>query len=101
LITLEKEKFSEDKLTVQLNESSINTSIYPLCRYCGHTTSGNLALAIKLQNFAQEIGYISILEVSGKISPEEACKHIKSLWQEYKSSQQELVIGRKAKKLTP
>lgn len=87
-----KEKFLEDKLTVQPKETSINTNIVPLCRYCGHVTSGNVDLYIKLQNFAQEIGYISGLEASGKISPEKAHQDIKALWQEFKASKNELEI---------
>lgn len=45
-----------------------------------------------LQEFAHKVGYIANLETSGKLSPEEAYKRIKTLWKQLKRSKKKLQI---------
>ncbi len=69
--------------------------IYPHSTYRGHFTPENLVFNANLQEFAQKVSYICNLETSGKVSPQEAYRRIKNLWQELKDSIQNLGIEEK------
>ncbi|MFN6536528.1 MAG: hypothetical protein RM021_009160 [Nostoc sp. EkiNYC01] len=70
----------------QLNHQAKNSFLYPRSRYYGHITPENLIFNANLQEFAQKVGYISSLETSGKLSPEEALREIDALWQQFKAN---------------
>ncbi|MDF5733307.1 MAG: hypothetical protein PUP92_36315 [Rhizonema sp. PD38] len=67
--------------------------LYPRSRYYGQVKPQNLIFNANLQEFAQKVGYITSLETSGKISPQEAYSQIKLLWKQLKQSKKELNIG--------
>lgn len=67
--------------------------LYPRSRYYGQVKPQNLVFNANLQEFAQKVGYITNLETSGKISPQEAYTQIKALWKKLKRSKKELGIG--------
>ncbi|MDB9540184.1 hypothetical protein NWP21_15175 [Anabaenopsis sp. FSS-46] len=69
--------------------------IYPRSRYYGQFEPKNLIFNANLQEFAQKVGYISNLETSGKLTPQQAYKQIKTLWKQLKRSKKELSIGNK------
>lgn len=79
----DKDKFKGDK----------DRFLYPRSRYYGQFSPENLVFDANLQEFAQKIGYITALETSGKLSPDEAYKQIKALWKQLKRSKKELGIG--------
>jgi hypothetical protein len=66
----------------------------PRAQYHGQLTPQNLVFNANLQEFSQKVSYISALETSGKISPDEAYRNIKALWKQFKSSTKELGINR-------
>ncbi|QIR35892.1 hypothetical protein HCG51_03380 [Tolypothrix sp. PCC 7910] len=66
--------------------------IYPRSRYYGKITPENLLFNANLQEFTQKVTYISCLETSGKLSPDEAYQQIKNLWKQLKKSKKELGI---------
>ncbi|MGL5081868.1 MAG: DUF7219 family protein [Microcoleaceae cyanobacterium] len=67
--------------------------LYPRGRYYGKFNPQNLAFNANLQEFTQKISYICALETSGKLSPTDAYKQIKSLWKQLKRSKKDLGIG--------
>lgn len=67
--------------------------LYPRSRYYGQVKPENLVFNANLQEFAQKVGYITNLETSGKLSPQEAYVQIKALWKQLKRSKKELGIG--------
>lgn len=67
--------------------------LYPHSRYQGEVKPENLVFNANLQEFAQRVGYITNLETSGKLSPEEAYTQIKALWKQLKQSKKALGIG--------
>ena len=73
--------------------SQIDPFLYPSSRYYGNFTPENLVFNNNLQEFTQKVSYICSLETSGKLTPEESYKQIKSLWKELKRSKKELGIG--------
>lgn len=75
------------------NQEIKNNLLYPRSRYYGQVRPENLIFNANLQEFAQKVGYISNLETSGKLSPQEAYKQIKSLWKQLKHSKKQLGIG--------
>jgi hypothetical protein len=75
------------------NQGDKYNFLYPRSRYHGQVKPENLIFNANLQEFAQRVGYISCLETSGKLSPEEAYYQIKALWKQLKRSKQELAIG--------
>lgn len=79
----DKDKFKGDK----------DKFLYPRSRYYGQFDPKNLVFNANLQEFAQKIGYITALETSGKLSPEDAYNQIKALWKQLKHSKKELGIG--------
>lgn len=80
----------------QINREDINRFLYPYSRYYGSFTPEILAFNANLQEFAQKVGYISCLETSGKLSPEEAYRQMKELWKQLKRSKKELGIDKKS-----
>ncbi|MBD2731100.1 hypothetical protein H6G96_33495 [Nostoc sp. FACHB-892] len=70
-----------------------NKFLYPRSRYYGQVKPENLVFNANLQEFAQKVGYITCLETSGKLSPDEAYKQIKALWKQLKHSKKELGIA--------
>ena len=66
--------------------------IYPRSRYHGKLTPENLVFNANLQEFSQKVSYISCLETSGKLSPDEAYQQIKKVWKQLKKSKKELGI---------
>jgi hypothetical protein len=65
--------------------------LFPVSKYYGKFTPGNLAFNANLQEFTQRVGYICALESGGKISSEEAYQQIKDLWHELKLSKKEFL----------
>lgn len=80
----------------QIHREDLNRFIYPYNRYYGTFTAESLAFNANLQEFAQKVGYISILETSGKLSSQEAYSQIKELWKQLKRSKKELGIDKKS-----
>lgn len=74
------------------NQSDKNKFLYPHRRYYGQVKPENLVFNANLQEFTQKVGYITSLETSGKISPQEAYQQIKTLWKQLKHSKKELGI---------
>ncbi|BAY30319.1 hypothetical protein NIES2107_21630 [Nostoc carneum NIES-2107] len=66
--------------------------IYPRSRYYGQIKPETLLFNANLQEFSQKVAYISCLETSGKLSPEEAYLQIKKVWKQLKKSKKELGI---------
>ncbi|MBD2388037.1 hypothetical protein H6G32_21940 [Cylindrospermum sp. FACHB-282] len=64
-------------------KKDIDTFIYPPSLYCNNPTPENIAFNTQLQKLAAEIAYISGLEASGLISPDEAYKEVKALWKQF------------------
>ncbi len=73
--------------------NQVDPFLYPSSRYHGDFTPANLVFNNNLQEFTQKVSYICSLETSGKLTPEESYKRIKSLWKELKRSKKELGIG--------
>ncbi|MEB3295687.1 MAG: hypothetical protein VKJ24_21260 [Synechococcales bacterium] len=70
-----------------LKQSFLN----PLATYRGEFSPEQLAFNANLQEFAQRVSLICGLETAGKISSNEAYDQIKILWDELRSSKQELL----------
>jgi hypothetical protein len=67
--------------------------IYHRQRYSGKVQPQNMVFNANLQEFAQRVGYISVLETAGKMAPEDSYRRIEELWQELKRSKKKLGIG--------
>lgn len=65
--------------------------LHPQSRYYGDFTPENLVFNANLQEFATKVGYISALETSGKLSPQEAFDQIQRLWKQLKASKKQLL----------
>ncbi|MEE3716725.1 hypothetical protein V2H45_08205 [Tumidithrix elongata RA019] len=65
--------------------------LFPSRRYLGHCTPENLVFDANLQEFSQRVGYITALETGGKISPHEAFQQLDVLWQQLKTSKENLL----------
>ena len=77
----------------QNNPADRDGFFLPRAQYQGESTPQNLVFNAKLQEFGQKVSYISALETSGKISPDEAYRSIKALWKQFKNSTKELGIN--------
>ncbi|AHJ30229.1 hypothetical protein PN465_16530 [Nodularia spumigena CS-584] len=77
----------------EANQEDKNKFIYPRSRYYGQFKPENLVFNANLQEFAQRVSYISSLETSGKLTPQEAYKKIKTLWKQLKRSKKQLSIA--------
>ncbi len=78
----------------ELNQDDKNQFIYPRSRYYGQFKPEHLVFNANLQEFAQRVGYISNLETSGKLTPQQAYKKIKTLWKQLKRSKKQLSIAK-------
>lgn len=78
------------------NRQDKHNFLFPRSRYYGKVKPQNLIFNANLQEFAQKVGYISALETSGKLAPEEAYNQVKVLWKQFKRSKKELGIGTEA-----
>ncbi|MBD2510452.1 hypothetical protein H6G91_24770 [Nostoc muscorum FACHB-395] len=79
-----------------MDESNINDKnkfLYLRSRYYGQVKPENLVFNANLQEFAHKVSYITSLETSGKLEPEDAYKQIKALWKQLKHSKKALFIG--------
>jgi hypothetical protein len=77
---------------IQSNVSDKNQFLYPRSSYRGQVTPENLIFNANLQEFSHKVGYITGLETSGKLSPEEAYSQIQVLWKQLKHSKKNLGI---------
>jgi hypothetical protein len=66
--------------------------LYPHAKYYGEFTPEYLVFNANLQEFSQRVGFISALQTSGKISPEEAYYQIKIAWKTFKRTKKQLGI---------
>ncbi|HEY9848089.1 MAG TPA: hypothetical protein V6D28_01420 [Leptolyngbyaceae cyanobacterium] len=76
------------------NQQSKDRFLHPHHRYYGHFTPENMTFNANLQEFAQKVTYIAALETGGKLSPEQAYKQIKDLWQQLKQTKKAMAIGK-------
>lgn len=58
--------------------------MYPKSRYYGDSFPNGILLNANLQEFAQKVNYIVGLHSNGKLSNEQACSEIETLWQTFK-----------------
>ena len=65
----------------------------PRYPYRGKVNPENLVFDANLQEFAYKVSFITNLESSGKISPQESYSQIKRLWKDLKRSKKMLRIG--------
>ncbi|MEC4818567.1 MAG: hypothetical protein SAK29_35635 [Scytonema sp. PMC 1069.18] len=75
------------------NQGDKHNFLHPRSRYHGQVKPETLVFNANLQEFAQKVSYITCLETSGKLSPEEAYNRINVLWQQLKRTKKELGIG--------
>ena len=75
------------------NQGDKDKFLYPRSRYYGQVKPENLVFNANLQEFATKVSYITCLETSGKLCPDEAYKQMKALWKQLKRSKKELGIG--------
>ena len=78
---------------VQPNHNDKDKFLYPRSRYYGQGRPQELIFNANLQEFAQKVGFITALETSGKLSPQDAYDQIKALWKQLKHSKKQLRIG--------
>ncbi len=76
-----------------LNQEDRNKFFLPRASYRGQVKPENLVFNANLQEFSHKVSYLTALETSGKLSPEEAYKKIKALWKQLKLSKKELGIS--------
>ena len=74
--------------------------LYPQARYYGQIKPENLVFNANLQEFSHKVSYITNLETSGKLAPQEAYTKIKALWKQLKRSKKELGIGNESSDIT-
>lgn len=68
--------------------------LHPRSRYRGVVKPENLVFNDNLQQFAQQVSYISNLETAGKLAPQEAFGKIEDLWGQLARSKHQLGIGK-------
>ena len=73
--------------------NDLQAFLYPHSPYYGEIKLHNLVFNANLQEFAQRVSLIANLETSGKLSPEESYKQVKTLWKQLKKSKKQLGIG--------
>ena len=64
----------------KLSESSKENFLCPIVPYRGTLSNDKVIFNTKLQKFAHRVGFIANLQISDKISPQEAYLQIESLW---------------------
>ena len=77
----------------QSNQGDKYKFFLPRAGYRGQVKPENLVFNANLQEFSHKISYITALETSGKLSPEDAYSKIKVLWKQLKRSKKELGVG--------
>jgi len=87
------EKHNSDHNSQQ-HQNSKRSFLYPHSHYYGEVKPQNLVFNANLQEFSQRVGYITALETSGKISPDDAYRRIKTIWKVLKKSRKELGISK-------
>ncbi|OUL36455.1 hypothetical protein BV372_07220 [Nostoc sp. T09] len=70
----------------QCNNTDKDSFFYTYAREYGRMKAENLEFSINIREFSQRVEFITCLETNGKLSPEEAYRQIKSLWQDLKNS---------------
>ncbi|MGB3509125.1 MAG: hypothetical protein WBA93_07765 [Microcoleaceae cyanobacterium] len=75
-----------------MNKSEL---LYPRSRYYGKATPGNIDFDAKLQEFSQQVNYISNLQTAGKFSPKVAYLKIEELWQQIENIKKQLDMVKK------
>jgi len=73
-------------------DHSIRRFLYPHARYHGPVTPEQLVWNANLQEFAQQVNYISNLNTNGKLTADEAFERIDHLWNQLKQSKAQLQI---------
>ncbi len=71
---------------------SADDFLNPKASFQGEFTPQNLAFDANLQEFAQRVAYVCALETAGKISPVEAHRRIRVLYEELENSRVGLEI---------
>ena len=74
-------------------DESLSAFLYPRARYRGEFQPERLLFNANLQAFAQRVGYISGLHTGGRLSSDDAVAEISQLWEQLKTSRQQLKIG--------
>lgn len=76
----------------QTNPTNRFDFISPRQNYYGNWTPQYLVFNANLQEFAQQVSYISALQTNGKLSPQKAFADIQYLWERLNKSKEELGI---------
>ncbi|MGY6529749.1 MAG: DUF7219 family protein [Cyanobacterium sp.] len=63
-----------------LSTTSRNDFLCPKTPYHGQDYLQGFLFNSNLQEFTHRVGYISALHSNGKLSSQEACRHIEQLW---------------------
>ncbi|MGQ4648397.1 DUF7219 family protein [Lyngbya aestuarii] len=71
-----------------LDQIGKNRFMYPTRKYRGLFKPEYLAFDANLQEFSQQVSYISCLETAGKLSPQQAYEQLDHLWKRLKRSAQ-------------
>ncbi|MEI2784382.1 MAG: hypothetical protein V9E82_01570 [Candidatus Nanopelagicales bacterium] len=69
-----------------MTEDDRESFLAPKATFQGEFTPENLAFDSNLQEFAQRVAYVCALETAGKITPIEAHRRIRLLYQELERS---------------
>lgn len=72
---------------------SADDFLSPRASYQGEFTPENLAFDSNLQEFAQRVAYVCALETAGKITPAEAHRRIRVLYEQLERTREGLRIG--------
>lgn len=73
--------------------SNISRILYPKSSYYGEIKPENLVFNANLQEFAQQVSYISGFATNGKITLEQAFSDIEALLQRLEESKKQLGVG--------
>ena len=65
--------------------------LYPIEKYYGEFTPGNLVFNANLQLFAQEVSYLCNLAANGEIASDTVYLEIEKSWQQLRLSKKELL----------
>lgn len=69
--------------------------LYPYNRYQGRFDPQHLAFNANLQEFAQRVSYLSCLQTSGKMTPDDALERIAYLWEKLRRSRESLCVEKR------
>lgn len=72
---------------------SADDFLSPRASFQGEFTPENLAFDANLQEFAQRVAYVCALETAGKITPAEAHRRIRVLYEQLERTREGLRIG--------